>query len=176
MTPATASVKSKECSPSPHLVKKRCHKKSDRGKSHHKKEKQTDLKRYRSHSPSLERSPSLDLHDEWEEVGDLKEELPVLLKVPLLDGPLAFTQDALKSWGHTHVDNTECSIQFHKQLHKWKSTKQELHDVLIKAYDDTRLLTSRTSIPSYMLSPSTHSKSRTSTNQLGPSIWDSWHA
>ena len=48
MTPATASVKAKENSPRPRPVKKRHHEKSERGRSHHKKEKQTNTKKYRS--------------------------------------------------------------------------------------------------------------------------------
>src|SRR5258708_13527438 len=36
---------------------------------------------------------------------ELKLDLPVMLKTPL--GPLAFTPEALKSWGHAHLDNSE---------------------------------------------------------------------
>ncbi len=36
---------------------------------------------------------------------ELKLDLPVMLKTPL--GPLAFTPETLKLWGHAHLDNSE---------------------------------------------------------------------
>ena len=51
-----------------------------------------------------------------------------------------FSQEALKFWGHAHVDYSKQSVQFHMQLHEWKMTKVELCQILTKAYEDTHLL------------------------------------
>jgi len=67
-------------------------------------------------------------------------EQPILIRVPQLSGLLAFSQEALKFWGHAHVDYSEQSVQFRTQLHEWKTTKVELRQILAKAYEDTRLL------------------------------------
>ncbi len=75
--------------------------------------------------------------------GSDKVEPLVLINVPQLSGALAFTPEALRSWGRAHMDHmdhSEQTIQFRTQLHKWKSTKQELCKVLSKAYEDTHLL------------------------------------
>ncbi len=86
------------------------------------------------------RSPSPDIRDVLVDDGSDKVEPPVLINMPQLSGALAFTLEALRSWGHAHMDHSEQTIQFWTQLRKWKSTKQELHKVLSKAYEDTCLL------------------------------------
>ncbi len=68
-------------------------------------------------------------------------EPPILLNVPQLPGPLAFSEEALNTWGHAHIDNSEQSIHFHTQLREWKHTMSELRVVLAKAYEETHLLT-----------------------------------
>ncbi len=77
------------------------------------------------------------MRDVFEEDDDYESNSPVLLSVPQLEGPIAFTKEALKNWGWAHIDNSEQSVQFHIQLWEWKSTKIELQNILEKAYQDT---------------------------------------
>ncbi len=83
------------------------------------------------------RSPSPDVKDALED-DDYEIEPPVLISFPQLDGPLAFTPEALKNWGRAHLDQSEQSTRFHAQLKEWKETKRELHKTLAQAYEDTR--------------------------------------
>src|SRR5258708_14630688 len=83
------------------------------------------------------RSPSPDMKGVLEEDATDESEQPILIRVPQLSGPLVFSQEALKFWGHAHVDYSEQSVQFRTQLHEWKTTKVELHQILAKAYEDT---------------------------------------
>ena len=69
---------------------------------------------------------------------ELELDLPVMLKTPL--GPLAFTPEALKSWGHAHLDNSKRTEHFHDQLREWKKTKVKLQKVLSQAYEETSML------------------------------------
>src|SRR5258708_4720125 len=86
------------------------------------------------------RSLSPDMREVFEEDEDYENNSPVLLSVPQLEGPIAFTKEALKNWGQAHIDNSEQSVQFHIQLQEWKDTKVKLQNILEKAYQDTRLL------------------------------------
>jgi len=88
----------------------------------------------------IRRSPSPDMKGVLEEDATDESEQPILIRVPQLSSPLAFSQEALKFWGRAHVDYSEQSVQFHTQLHEWKMTKVELRQILAKAYEDTRLL------------------------------------
>ncbi len=83
------------------------------------------------------RSLSPDVKDALEDDNYEIEPL-VLISFPQLDGPLAFTPEALKNWGHAHLDQSEQSTCFHAQLKEWKEMKQELHETLVQAYEDTR--------------------------------------
>ncbi len=67
-------------------------------------------------------------------------ELPVLIDVPMLGSPLAFTLEALRNWGQAHLDHSEQTIQFCTQLNEWKHTKQDLCTILGKAYEEMRVL------------------------------------
>ena len=98
-------------------------------------------KRHRSRSPE-DSAQSPGLMDVWEEEeeSDIEDIPPVLINVPMLNGPLAFTEDALKVWGRAHIDNTERAVQFRHQLKEWKTTKHELRKVLTQAYEETRRL------------------------------------
>ncbi len=49
-------------------------------------------------SQSPETAPSIKVKDEFEK------SLPIWLRTPLLDGPLAFTPEALVHWGHANTD------------------------------------------------------------------------
>ncbi len=66
------------------------------------------------------------MRDVFEEDDDYESNSPVLLSVPQLEGPFAFTKEALKNWGRAHIDNSEQSVQFRIQLQEWKDTKVEL--------------------------------------------------
>ena len=59
-----------------------------------------------------QQSPSPDVREVFEEDEAYENDLPILLKVPQLEGPIVFMKEALKSWGKVHEDNTEQSIQF----------------------------------------------------------------
>ena len=85
-------------------------------------------------------SPSPDIRDDLEESDGNDEEPPILIQIPQLNGPLAFTRDALQNWGGAHLDHSEQSTQFRSQLCEWKTTKVELHKILAKVYKDTRVL------------------------------------
>ena len=80
------------------------------------------------------------MREVFEEDDDYENNSPVLLSVPQLEGPIVFTKEALKNWGWAHIDNSEQSVQFCIQLQEWKDTKVKLHNILEKAYQDTRLL------------------------------------
>ncbi len=56
------------------------------------------------------------MREVFKEDDDYKNNSPVLLSVPQLEGPIAFTKEALKNWGQAHIDNSEQSVQFHIQL------------------------------------------------------------
>ncbi len=83
------------------------------------------------------RSPSPDVREVFEEDDDYENSSPILLSVPQLEGPIAFTKEALKNWGRAHIDNSEQSVQFRIQLREWKDTKVKLQNILEKAYQDT---------------------------------------
>src|SRR5258708_39137474 len=86
------------------------------------------------------RSLSPDMREVFEEDDDYENSSPILLSVPQLEGPIAFTKEALKNWGQAHIDNSEQSVQFCIQLREWKDTKVKLRNILEKAYQDTQLL------------------------------------
>ena len=72
-------------------------------------------------------SPSPDILGMFTVDEENEEEEPlILLNIPQLEGPLVFSEEALKTWGHVHIDNSEQSIHFHTQLREWKHTKVEL--------------------------------------------------
>ena len=79
------------------------------------------------------------MREVFKEDDDYENSSPILLSVPQLKGPIAFTKEALKNWGQAHIDNSEQSVQFRIQLQEWKDTKVELQNILEKAYQDTRL-------------------------------------
>ncbi len=68
---------------------------------------------------------------------DFEKSLPIWLSTPLLDGPLVFTPEALKHWGHANTDCSEHTMQFQSQLREWRNTKIELQNILLQAYDET---------------------------------------
>ena len=87
------------------------------------------------------RSPSPDVKEALADDDDRTDlEPPVLIKVPQLDGPLAFTPEALRTWGRAHLDQSDRTTQFREQLIEWKNTKVELRQTLAQAYEDTRVL------------------------------------
>ena len=88
--------------------------------------------RVRSQSP--ETMPPIKVEDEFEK------SLPIWLRTPLLDGPLAFTPEALVHWGHASTNRSEHTMQFKTQLREWRNTKIELQNVLSHAYEETRPL------------------------------------
>jgi len=86
------------------------------------------------------RSPSPDIREVLlEEDDEINKEL-VLIRIPQLNAPLAFTPAALRNWGRAHEDQSVQAIQFHKQLKEWKNTKQDLQKIMAQAYEDTREL------------------------------------
>src|SRR6266436_7951313 len=85
-------------------------------------------------SQSPETTPSVKVEDEFEK------SLPIWLRTPLLDGPLAFTPEALVHWGHANTDRSEHTVQFKTQLHEWRKTKIELQNVLLRTYEETHVL------------------------------------
>ncbi len=56
------------------------------------------------------------MREVFKEDDDYKNNSPILLSVPQLEGPIAFTKEALKNWGRAHIDNSEESVQFCIQL------------------------------------------------------------
>jgi len=82
-------------------------------------------------SPSPDAVPTTD---------EFEKSLPIWLRTPLLDGPLAFTPEALVHWGHANTDRSEHTIQFKTQLCEWRNTKIELQNVLSSAYEETHVL------------------------------------
>ncbi len=81
------------------------------------------------------------IHGRTSEIDDeLDKDFPLMIKTPQLEGPLAFTPEALKVWGQVHIDNSERSLHFHDQLREWKKTKVELQKVLSQAYKETSKL------------------------------------
>ncbi len=86
------------------------------------------------------RSPSLDIKDVLAEDNNADIEPPVIIKAPQLDSPLAFTQEALKTWGRAHLDQSEQTHRFCAQLKEWKETKEDLRKILMKAYEEMRML------------------------------------
>ncbi len=85
-------------------------------------------------------SPSPDEKSPMGGEDDLEKSLPIWLRTPLLEGPLAFTPEALKTWGHANVDHSKHTIQFRIQLQEWKNTKIELQNVLSHVYEETHSL------------------------------------
>src|SRR5258708_16082081 len=93
--------------------------------------------------PPLEISMHSPSPDEKSPTGgedNLEKSLPIWLHTPLLEGLLAFTPEALKTWGHTNVDHSEHTIQFRIQLQEWNNTKIELQNVLSCPYEETHSL------------------------------------
>jgi len=85
-------------------------------------------------------SPSPDADQAADTEDELEKNLPYWLSTPSLDGPLAFTLEALKIWGSANTDHSEQAIQFHAQIREWKNTKMELQNVLMRVYEETRTL------------------------------------
>ena len=85
-------------------------------------------------------SPSPDIKDVLVEDNNADIEPPVIIKAPQLDGPLAFTQEALKTWGRAHLDQSEQTHHFHTQLKEWKEMKEDLWKILMRAYEEMRVL------------------------------------
>ena len=86
------------------------------------------------------RSPSPDIREVLMEEDDEINKEPVLIRIPQLNAPLAFTPAALKNWGRVHEDQSAQAIQFREQLKEWKNTKQDLRKIMAQAYEDTREL------------------------------------
>src|SRR5258708_28552726 len=87
------------------------------------------------------RSPSPDVKEALANDDDRTDlEPPVLIKAPQLDGPLAFTPEVLRTWGRAHLDQSDRTTQFLKQLIEWKNTKVELRQTLAHAYEDMHVL------------------------------------
>ncbi|SRR5258708_4096677 len=86
------------------------------------------------------RSPSPDIKEAFKVEDEVEMELPVLIDVPMLGGPLAFTLEVLRNLGQAHLDHSEQTIQYHTQLNEWKHTKQDLHTILGKAYEEMQVL------------------------------------
>src|SRR5258708_31112929 len=63
------------------------------------------------------------MRDVFEEDDDYESNSPVLLSVPQLEGPIAFTKEALKNWGWAHIDNSEQSVQFRISCKNGKITR-----------------------------------------------------
>src|SRR5260370_15050309 len=78
-------------------------------------------------SMALSYGSSTTIHGRTSEIDDeLDKDYPLMIKTPQLEGPLAFTPEALKVWGRAHIDNSERSLHFRDQLREWKKTKDEL--------------------------------------------------
>ncbi len=86
------------------------------------------------------RSPSPDIREALRKEETVEEEEPILLQVPQLNGPLAFTPAALKNWGQAHEDHSAQATQFREQLKEWKHTKEDLRKIMNQAYEETREL------------------------------------
>ena len=55
-------------------------------------------------------TPSPDIKEFLEDEESDGDEPPILINVPQLSGPLAFSKEALQTWGHAHLDHSEQSI------------------------------------------------------------------